>query len=180
MTSSEIYSYVKSAVAKKNVKKLGNVAISIYVTDEGATGEFYIAVKDGELEIENFKYEDYTAHLSISSADLKKIVDGKKVSYSFDDGDDAQGKALIAALVATAPAKAPAKAEAKKAAVNRGILYCSGLIAGEGLVGIVLAAIAAAGLNTDMSQMINLGPIGAIVLFALLSLSLVAVTRKKK
>jgi putative OPT family oligopeptide transporter len=71
-------------------------------------------------------------------------------------------------------------AEAKKAAVNRGILYCSGLIAGEGLVGIVLAAIAAAGLNTDMSQMINLGPIGAIVLFALLSLSLVAVTRKKK
>ena len=71
-------------------------------------------------------------------------------------------------------------AEAKKAAVNRGILYCSGLIAGEGLVGIVLAAIAAAGLNTDMSQMINLGPIGALVLFALLALSLVAVTRKKK
>lgn len=119
MTYSEIYSYVKSAVAKKNVKKLGNVAISIYVTDEGATGEFYIAVKDGELEIENFKYEDYTAHLSISSADLKKIVDGKKVSYSFDDGDDAQGKALIAALVATAPAKAPAKAEAKKAPAKK-------------------------------------------------------------
>ena len=71
-------------------------------------------------------------------------------------------------------------AEAKKAAVNRGILYCSGLIAGEGLVGIVLAAIAAAGLNTDMSQMINLGPIGALVLFALLALSLVAVTRQKK
>ena len=104
MTYSEIYTYVKSAVAKKDVKKLGDIALSIYVTDEGATGEFYIAVKGGQLEIENFKYDDYTAHLSISSADLKKIVDGKKVSYSFDDGDDAQGKALIAALTASAPA----------------------------------------------------------------------------
>ena len=125
MTYSEIYTYVKSAVAKKDVKKLGDIAISIYVTDEGATGEFYIAVKGGQLEIENFKYDDYTAHLSISSADLKKIVDGKKVSYSFDDGDDAQGKALIAALTASAPAKAPAKkaaaakAPAKKAPAKK-------------------------------------------------------------
>ena len=125
MTYSEIYTYVKSAVAKKDVKKFGDIAISIYVTDEGATGEFYIAVKGGQLEIENFKYDDYTAHLSISSADLKKIVDGKKVSYSFDDGDDAQGKALIAALTATAPAKAPAKkavatkAPAKKAPAKK-------------------------------------------------------------
>ena len=69
--------------------------------------------------------------------------------------------------------------EEKKAANNRGILYSSGLIAGEGLVGILLAAIAAAKVNVDVSGSFSLGSIGSLILFALLAWSLLHQTMKK-
>ena len=69
--------------------------------------------------------------------------------------------------------------EEKKAANNRGILYSSGLIAGEGLVGILLAALAAAKVNVDVSGSFSLGSIGSLILFALLAWSLLHQTMKK-
>lgn len=39
----------------------------------------------------------------------------------------------------------------KKDCIEAGVLYCSGMIAGEGLVGILLAVFAVVGLNVDMS-----------------------------
>ena len=49
-----------------------------------------------------------------------------------------------------------------------GILFCSGLIAGEGLVGILLAIFAVVGLADpiDLSGIISLGTIGSVVLMA--------------
>ncbi|MSS63732.1 OPT family oligopeptide transporter [Velocimicrobium porci] len=67
----------------------------------------------------------------------------------------------------------------KETIINNGILYCSGMIAGEGLVGILLAVFAILKWNTviDLSTRINLPPIvaniGSLVAFALVILSLV-------
>lgn len=54
--------------------------------------------------------------------------------------------------------------------INSGILYCSGMIAGEGLAGIFLALFAVAGI--DMALPTGLGPMGSIVAYALILFSL--------
>lgn len=56
--------------------------------------------------------------------------------------------------------------EKKKAAIDRGILYTSGMIAGEGLVGILLAVFAVVELDlTKLLRGFSLGQIGAILIF---------------
>ena len=77
--------------------------------------------------------------------------------------------------------------EERKTKVNQGILYSSGLIAGEGLVGILLAvfAIIPVGAATlgdaiNISKIINLGNIGGLVFFAGLVATLVAFINKKE
>ena len=55
--------------------------------------------------------------------------------------------------------------KAKRAAIDRGILYTSGLIAGEGLMGIVLAALAVAKLDSKIVSKFALPQIGSLVLF---------------
>ena len=69
--------------------------------------------------------------------------------------------------------------EKRKDIVDRGLLYTSGLIAGEGLVGILLAVFAIVKIKDvplseliDISSIINFGNIGGIVAFVLLILSL--------
>ncbi len=66
--------------------------------------------------------------------------------------------------------KVSAKEESNEA--NGGVLFCSGLIAGEGLVGILLAILAVAGVTDkiDLSGMINTGLIGGIILFIIMIL----------
>lgn len=70
----------------------------------------------------------------------------------------------------------------KKEQLDRGTLYASGLIAGEGLVGILLAVCAvipigqsSLGEIIDFSERVNLGNIGALVFFGLLILSCIVV-----
>ena len=56
--------------------------------------------------------------------------------------------------------------EKKKAAIDRGILYTSGMIAGEGLIGILLAVFAVVELDlTKLLGGFSLGQIGAILIF---------------
>ena len=63
-----------------------------------------------------------------------------------------------------------------------GTLYCAGMIAGEGLVGILLAIFAVVGISLDMSGVVNLGNIGGVVLMIIMILSLLkfSIWRKKK
>ena len=68
--------------------------------------------------------------------------------------------------------------KAQNNAVQSGVLYASGMIAGEGLVGILLAVLAVLGINVDLSGSISLGNIGALVAFAALLASLVAFAAK--
>lgn len=79
--------------------------------------------------------------------------------------------------------------EEHKSVVERGILYSSGLIAGEGIIGILLAVFAVIKVGDDslgslinLSSILNIGQIGGIVCFILLLLTICKVTiwsRKK-
>lgn len=69
--------------------------------------------------------------------------------------------------------------EKRKDAIDRGILYTSGLIAGEGLVGILLAVFAIVNVGgkslaeiIDLSGTIETGNIGALIAFGILILTL--------
>lgn len=74
----------------------------------------------------------------------------------------------------------------KKAVISDGILYCSGMIAGEGLMGIILAILAVFGIDSivDISGVLNLpeavANIGSVVLFAIIILSLLKFSVWKK
>ncbi len=74
----------------------------------------------------------------------------------------------------------------KKTVVNRGILFCSGMIAGEGLVGILLAVLAIFGVAEviDLSKLLNLPvwaqSVGSIVLFAVIIFTLLKFSILKK
>ena len=74
--------------------------------------------------------------------------------------------------------------EEKDAIVNDGILFCSGMIAGEGLVGIALALLAVFGVSEliDLSKFIpaTASDIGGIVLFGVIILTLLKFTVWKK
>lgn len=69
--------------------------------------------------------------------------------------------------------------ETREKTVNRGVLCCSGMIAGEGLIGILLAVFAVVKVGQrsiaeriDMSQVVSLGQAGALVVLGLLLLIL--------
>ncbi len=76
--------------------------------------------------------------------------------------------------------------EERKQEVENGVLYSSGLIAGEGIIGILLAvfAVVPVGDGTladriNLSEKLNLGNIGGLVIFALLCSTLVYTIVKK-
>lgn len=62
--------------------------------------------------------------------------------------------------------------------INSGILYCSGMIAGEGLAGIILAILAVMGI--DMALPVNGGKLGSLILFLFLILSILKFSLWKK
>ena len=74
----------------------------------------------------------------------------------------------------------------KERIINDGILFCSGMIAGEGLVGILLALLAVAGVDAvlDISGILNLpaaaSNVGSVIVFALVILSLLKFSIWKK
>lgn len=78
------------------------------------------------------------------------------------------------------------KRDDKEKVVNDGILFCSGMIAGEGLVGILLALLAVIGADKifDLSEKLGIpaavSDIGGIVLFAVIILTVLKFTVWKK
>lgn len=95
---------------------------------------------------------------------------------------------MVGGLVRLAFDKMKRKEEEKKEIVNDGILFCSGMIAGEGLMGIILAIFAIIGLDQliDLSGVLNLpaavSNIGSLVVFALVvgSLLMFSLWKKRK
>ncbi|MDO4488294.1 MAG: oligopeptide transporter, OPT family [Eubacteriales bacterium] len=75
--------------------------------------------------------------------------------------------------------------EEKKSCVQKGVLYCSGMIAGEGVIGILLAVFAVFGINMDLSGIYGnafetTGDVVGFIAFALIIASLVLVCKRKK
>ncbi len=95
---------------------------------------------------------------------------------------------MVGGIVRLVLDKMKRKEEEKKQIISDGILFCSGMIAGEGLVGILLAILAVVGVGEalDISGILNLPPavanIGSVVLFALIILSVLkfSLWRKRK
>ena len=76
------------------------------------------------------------------------------------------------------------KKESKEEAENEaggGVLFCSGLIAGEGIIGIVLAILAVLGVDSviDFSGSLNLGMIGGLLILAILIVGIVRAEKVK-
>ena len=93
---------------------------------------------------------------------------------------------MVGGLVRLALDKVKGTEEEKKAKVNDGILFCSGMIAGEGLVGILLAVLAVLGVDKviDISGMLGMSEpvanIASLVVFALVVLSVLKFSLWKK
>ena len=93
---------------------------------------------------------------------------------------------MVGGLVRLALDKLKRDKEEKTKIVNDGILFCSGMIAGEGLVGILLALLAVFGLDSiiDLSARFNFPPafsnIGGLVLFAVIILTVLKFSVWKK
>ncbi len=124
MTYEEIVKSAKEALLKKDVSNMaGHLAVQVDVTGEGE-GAFYIELKDGELFVEPYDYNDRDCRLIATADTLTKLMTGKldavlayttgklKVEGSIEKALEFQ-KICKAKDKATAPAK---KAEAKPAA----------------------------------------------------------------
>ena len=68
----------------------------------------------------------------------------------------------------------------QKDSVDKGVLYSAGMIAGEGLVGILLAIFAVFGINVSIGESVNFGNIGGVVLMVIMILCLLKFSLWKK
>ena len=93
---------------------------------------------------------------------------------------------MVGGLVRLALDKLKKPEEEKKTIINDGILFCSGMIAGEGLVGILLALFAVFGLDKVINFSAMLGipqlvmDIGGVVLLALIVVTILKFSLWKK
>jgi uncharacterized oligopeptide transporter (OPT) family protein len=93
---------------------------------------------------------------------------------------------MVGGLIRLCMDKMKKSEEEKKNITNDGILFCSGMIAGEGLVGILLALLAVFGLDSvvDLSGKLGITPvvstIGGLLLFAVIILTLLKFSLWKK
>ncbi len=93
---------------------------------------------------------------------------------------------MVGGLVRLGIEKSKKSAEEKEKALNRGTLFCSGMIAGEGLVGIALALLAVVGVDKmlDLSAKLAIptavSEIGGLLLFAVIILTVLKFSLQKK
>lgn len=63
-------------------------AIQVNMTDEDCKGTFYIAFKDGELQVEPFDYHDHTAMITADSKVLESVLSGTLTfEKAYEDGN---------------------------------------------------------------------------------------------
>ncbi len=118
MTYEEIVSYVSKKATKLKAKS--EAAVQVDITGEGE-GAFYVAVKEGKIEVAPYEYFDHDAKVVADGNDFIAYLDGKADESVINIIGDVEKAAVIKELVSKAEAKpaekkAPAKAAAKPAA----------------------------------------------------------------
>ncbi|MBP5609337.1 MAG: SCP2 sterol-binding domain-containing protein [Lachnospiraceae bacterium] len=118
MTYEEIVSYVSKKATKLKAKS--EAAVQVDITGEGE-GAFYVAVKEGKIEVAPYEYFDHDAKVVADGNDFIAYLDGKADESVISIIGDVEKAAVIKELVSKAAAKpaekkAPAKAAAKPAA----------------------------------------------------------------
>ena len=112
MTYEEIVSYVSKKATKLKAK--GEAAVQVDITGEGE-GAFYVAIKEGKIEVAPYEYFDHDAKVIADGNDFIAYLDGKADANVLEIQGDAEKAAIIKELVSKAPAKAAAKPVEKKA-----------------------------------------------------------------
>ncbi len=139
MTYEEIVKSAKEALLKKDVSGMaGHLAVQVDVTGEGE-GAFYIELKDGELFVEPYDYNDRDCRLIATADTLTKLMTGKldavlayttgklKVEGSIEKALEFQkickakdkAEAAPKAVAKSAPAKKEAAPKAAKPAAKK-------------------------------------------------------------
>ncbi|MDP4134015.1 MAG: SCP2 sterol-binding domain-containing protein [Bacillota bacterium] len=78
MTFDEKFKELKKLFVKPEQGGLNeDFAVQVNLTDKDAGGTFYIAYIGGELSVEPYDYHDYTAMITLSSTELKKLIKGE-------------------------------------------------------------------------------------------------------
>ena len=117
MTYEEIVSYVSKKATKLKAKS--EAAVQVDITGEGE-GAFYVAVKEGKVEVAPYEYFDHDAKVVADGNDFIAYLDGKADDSVLNIIGDVEKAAVIKELVSkpaakAAEKKAPAKAAAKPA-----------------------------------------------------------------
>ena len=117
MTYEEIVSYVSKKATKLKAKS--EAAVQVDITGEGE-GAFYVAVKEGKIEVAPYEYFDHDAKVVADGNDFIAYLDGKADESVISIIGEVEKAAVIKELVSKAAAqpaekKAPAKAAAKPA-----------------------------------------------------------------
>ncbi len=106
MTYEEIVSYVSKKATKLKAK--GEAAVQVDITGEGE-GAFYVAVKEGKIEVAPYEYFDHDAKVIADGNDFIAYLDGKADANVLEIQGDADKAAIIKELVSKPAAKAAAK-----------------------------------------------------------------------
>ncbi len=113
MTYEEIVSYVSKKATKLKAKS--EAAVQVDITGEGE-GAFYVAVKEGKVEVAPYEYFDHDAKVVADGNDFIAYLDGKADESVLNIIGDADKAAIIRELVSKAAEKKPAE---KKAAAEK-------------------------------------------------------------
>ena len=113
MTYEEIVSYVSKKATKLKAKS--EAAVQVDITGEGE-GAFYVAVKEGKIEVAPYEYFDHDAKVVADGNEFIAYLDGKADESVLSIIGDVEKAAIIKELVSKAPAKAAAKPAAEKKA----------------------------------------------------------------
>lgn len=102
VTIEDIVAKLYAKVDKEKAAKLeGTIAVDIEVYGS-LNGHLYIAVKDGEVSVEPYAYEDYTVRVAINAEDAVAYVNGKlTLAAAFDKSMYAEGNIGAALKVAS-------------------------------------------------------------------------------
>ncbi len=76
MALDKIIEKLRTLAKKLDVSGVDFLAVQVNLTDLDP-GVFYVEIKNGEINIEPYAYNDRSCAVSISSADFQKLLNGK-------------------------------------------------------------------------------------------------------